>query len=267
MMHHSESIPSMYPNLRGFTLVEMAVVLVIVGLMLGGLFIPLSAQLDMRNYNDTNKKLDDIKQALIGYAMINGRLPCPATNTSNGIESPVGGGVCTTPDASNKVYLGYLPAATLGIYPQDSSGFAVDGWGGNSINRIRYAVSMTTVGVTTNPFTTTSGMKNAGIANFNGNYIYVCNTQPSGAGPYANCTGSSAQTSSAAFVVYSVGKNAATGGTSGDEAVNPNPNLDNASNRDPVFVSHTADAAFDDMMVWATTSELISKLVAAGQLP
>ncbi len=251
---------------RGFTLVELAVVLVIFGLMLGGLFIPLSAHIQMRNYSDTDKKLDEIKQALIGYAMINGRLPCPATSSSNGLEDG-SGGVCTTPDASNKVYIGYLPAATLGIYPQDGSGYAVDAWGGNAINRIRYAVSMVTINAVTNPFTAVNGMKSAGVSNFNGNYLYVCSSQPSGSGPYSNCSGSTTMTSSAAFVVYSVGKNAATGGTSGDEAVNPNPNLDNASNKDPVFVSHNPDADFDDAMAWATTSELISKLVTAGQLP
>ncbi|MCF8184500.1 MAG: hypothetical protein K9J43_05940, partial [Polynucleobacter sp.] len=46
--------------------------------------------------------------ALLGYAAINGRLPCPATAASNGAESPIGGGVCTNP------YNGFLPAATLG---------------------------------------------------------------------------------------------------------------------------------------------------------
>jgi prepilin-type N-terminal cleavage/methylation domain-containing protein len=252
------------PN--GFTLVEIAVVLVIFGLMLGGLFIPLSAQIEMRNYNDTAKKLEDIKEALIGYAMINGRLPCPATTSSNGLEDG-SGGVCTTPDANNQVYIGFLPAATLGIYPQDGSGYAVDAWGSNSINRIRYAVSKATVNSVTNPFTTTNGIKSAGISYFNGSYIYVCNSKPSGSGPYSSCTSSTTLASNVVFVVYSVGKNAATGGASGDESVNPNPNLDDASNKDRVFVSHNPDADFDDAMVWATSSELISKLVTAGQLP
>ena len=63
---------------RGFTLIEMAIVLMIVGLLLGGMLVPLSAQMDQRNISDTQKSLSEIKEALIGYAMANGRLPCPA---------------------------------------------------------------------------------------------------------------------------------------------------------------------------------------------
>ncbi|HLD09715.1 MAG TPA: prepilin-type N-terminal cleavage/methylation domain-containing protein, partial [Methylophilaceae bacterium] len=55
---------------NGFTLVEMAVVLVIVGLLLAGLLMPLSAQLDQRNTTDTQKALAEIQQALIGYAIV-----------------------------------------------------------------------------------------------------------------------------------------------------------------------------------------------------
>ena len=72
---------------NGFTLLEMAIVLMIVGLLLGGMLVPLTAQMDQRNFTETRKSLDDIQQALIGYAIINGRLPCPASSTSNGVES------------------------------------------------------------------------------------------------------------------------------------------------------------------------------------
>lgn len=251
---------------RGFTLVEMAVVLVIVGLMLGGLLVPLSAQMDMRGQSETNKKLDEIKDILIGYAMINGRLPCPAPlSSTDGLEDTAP--ACTnTKDAGGTVAIGYLPAATLGIYPQDNSHLALDGWGGNSANRIRYAVALPSpVKATTPPFTTQNGIRTEGIDYFNGNYIYICSSAPSGAAPFSTCT--TKLTSNAAFVVYSVGKNAATGGISADEAVNPNPNSPDTNNNDPVFVSHSPSSDFDDSMVWATTSELISKLVSAGQLP
>ena len=70
----------------------MAMVLMIVGLLLGGMLVPLSAQMDQRNVSDTQKTLSDIKEALIGYAIANGRFPCPASSTSNGVESFVSGG-------------------------------------------------------------------------------------------------------------------------------------------------------------------------------
>ncbi len=120
---------------RGFSLVEMAVVVVIVGLLLGGLTIPLTAQLDLQRARETRASLQQIQEALLGFAQSTGRLPCPATAASNGIESPVGGGNCIT-------QLGYLPAATLGIRPTDSNSFAIDGWN----SRIMYAVAQNSAG-------------------------------------------------------------------------------------------------------------------------
>lgn len=67
---------------HGFTLVELTVVLIIVGLLLSGLLLPLSAQQDIRNLANAEKQLADIKDALTGYAIINGRLPCPMDDTA-----------------------------------------------------------------------------------------------------------------------------------------------------------------------------------------
>lgn len=72
------------PN--GFTLVEIAVVLVIVGLLVGGLLIPLSVQWDQNRINITQQRLEEIKKALLGFLVVNNRLPCPDLN-ENGLES------------------------------------------------------------------------------------------------------------------------------------------------------------------------------------
>lgn len=104
-------------NFLGFTLVEMAVVLVIVGLMLGGFLMPLSAQIDQRNFSETQKSLSDIKDALMGYAMSHPAtdghpyLPCPDTD-GDGAENRTAG-VCTNT-------YGDLPWADLGLYGKDS---------------------------------------------------------------------------------------------------------------------------------------------------
>ena len=57
---------------RGFSLVELAIVLLIVGLLLSSLMPPLSAQLDQRNYNATQQQIDEIRDAMIGFAVVNG---------------------------------------------------------------------------------------------------------------------------------------------------------------------------------------------------
>lgn len=107
---------------HGFTLIEMAIVLVIVGLLVAGLLLPLSAQIDQRNYNETQRELQDIRDALIGFALSNaatdGRpyLPCPDTN-GDGFEDRVGN-ACVNPP------VGGLPWATLGLARQDRWGSA-----------------------------------------------------------------------------------------------------------------------------------------------
>ena len=123
----------------GFTLVEMAIVLVIIGLLLGGMLMPLSAQMDQRRNSETQKALDEINQALIGFAVANGRFPRPATSATNGAER--------TTCATEAECAGFIPWATLGVSKLDS-------WG----KIIRYSVTLAFAGDVsgTTPFTLTS---------------------------------------------------------------------------------------------------------------
>src|SRR5262245_33027123 len=105
---------------RGFTLTELAVVMAIVAFLLGGLMYTLAAQTEQRNFEETRRRLDLARELLLGFAIVNGRLPCPATSTSNGIEAPAGGGACTgyLPDAPEPTgTTGFLPAVTIGFNP------------------------------------------------------------------------------------------------------------------------------------------------------
>lgn len=201
---------------RGFTLVELAIVMFIVSLLLGGMLLPLSAQQDVRAFGDTQKVLAEARDALLGYAMANDRLPCPASSTSNGVEDPVGGGTCNHP------HDGYFPAATLGLSPVDSNGYLVDGWGSDAYNRVRYAVST----ANTNALTTSSGMKNTGITVVAPD-LQVCSTGVSmanaGNATTAACASGKALATDAVAVIYSLGKNAGSAGAGTEETHNPNP--------------------------------------------
>lgn len=243
----------------GFTLVEMAIVLVIIGLLLGGLLMPLSAQVEQQRIAETQKYLEQAKEALIGFAAANGRLPCPASATSNGVESPAGGGVCTNP------YDGFLPAATLGLTPTDSLGYAADAWGGPQ-NRIHYAVTR----ANSSAFTTGGGMQATGMGTLTPD-LRVCSSAATiTATQCSNPETTNVLTTNAVAVIYSVGKNAASGGTGADESANPNPN---SANNDPVFVSRPPSASgapggeFDDIVAWLSPNILYSRLIAAQRLP
>lgn len=243
---------------RGFTLVELAIVMFIVSLLLGGMLLPLSAQQDVRAYGDTQKVLSDARDALLGYAMANDRLPCPASSTSNGVEDPVGGGTCNHP------HDGYFPAATLGLSPVDASGYLVDGWGSDAYNRIRYA----TTSANTSAFTTSSGMKNTGITVLAPD-LQVCSTgvgmSNAGNPATAACAAGTALASDAVAVIYSLGKNAGSAGAGTEETHNPNPLSTTAADR--AFVSAPQSSSIDDQMVWLSKSTLFNRLVAAGRLP
>jgi prepilin-type N-terminal cleavage/methylation domain-containing protein len=104
----------------GFTLAEMAIVLVIVGLLLTSVLSTVSTQLEARNIAETQTRLNLIKDALTGFAQANGRLPCAADGTlatgavGAGLEA-VNGNVCWTPGTKYAV----LPWATLGVPETD----------------------------------------------------------------------------------------------------------------------------------------------------
>jgi len=233
-----------------FTLVEMAIVLALIGLILGTGLTLLSAQQEQRKVEETNALLSDAREALIGFAIARGRLPCPASSTSNGVEDPNTGGFCNHP------YDGFLPSVTLGLPGVDANGYLMDAWRLPQ-NRIRYAVTTDH----SNAATTTDGIKSV-MPTFSPDL----NACASATGITATTCGTATTLSSnAVAVIYSLGKNAPTGGTSVNEAAN--------LNGDPVFVSHAlatvdeTDGYFDDQVIWLSPNILFNRMVQAGRLP
>lgn len=111
----------------GFSLVELAMVLLIVSILMAGILMPLSIQRDVRGYADTKRTMDDIREALIGFALANGRLPCPASQsvadgTAGAGTELLSGNVCTS-------YTGVIPWVTLSVPETDE-------WGGRFTYRV-----------------------------------------------------------------------------------------------------------------------------------
>jgi type II secretory pathway pseudopilin PulG len=281
---------------RGFTLVELAVVFTIVVLLLGSLMYTLSAQTEQRTQDDTRRRLEQARELVLSFAVVNGRLPCPArsANTTAAPLSVAGDEVRNAAEqcsgdtgagaiedyyagtAAGGVTLGLLPARTIGFQQVDAAGFAVDAWG----NRIRYAVAKTKTNcvpatapaVLLDPhFVSAGNMKNNGVA-CQSNDLLICK---SGTGITATTCGVTVPaganqlmtTSLIAAIIFSTGKNGAlfAAGAGVDEQAN--------LNGDAVFVFHPrtdssfGNGEFDDQFTWITVGELYGRLIAAGVLP
>jgi prepilin-type N-terminal cleavage/methylation domain-containing protein len=263
---------------HGFSLIELAIVLVVITILLTTLGLPIAAQVEQRRREETIRQLELVREAINGFAMTKGRLPCPARIVDNGQESLKANNEVS---GECEVYRGYVPAATLGVAPVDSNGFSIDAWGGNA-NRIVYAVrNLTTVAggacsavAVERPLTKKDGMRQAGMGCLAAydkdapgkSLMTICAKTPNATQPF--CSASSLAVN-APFVIISLGKNAAVGGQVGsDEAWNAGNAGDGT-----VFVSRTPSSAgspggeFDDIVMWGSLNTLFARMVQAGQLP
>lgn len=230
---------------RGFTLTEMAIVLLIVALLIGGIMFPLSAQQDIRARQETEKKLEEIRNALTGFAATHSRLPRPAISAVDGTEA----GLC----ADDAACTGFIPWAALGVD-------RVDGWG----KLIRYSVTPAfanaAITLTTVANRTVQTRDGAGAAVYLAGQA-ACNTT----------------TQCVPAVVFSHGKErwgtTSTGAALPDgSATNADEDTNNAGPTNYFSRLSTSDTAagggeFDDIVAWVPITVLFNRMIAAGKLP
>lgn len=235
-------------RIGGFTLVEMAIVLVIVALLLGTGLTLLSAQQEQQRIDETKALLSDAREALIGYALssiattdLRPYLPCPDKTTAAGAGTANDGvedrtaGACVAQE-------GNLPWVTLGLTPP------IDPWS----DRLRYAVTATFSNSVNGMQLTFTGNLNVNDAASGGNSLAlnvpaiilshcqnglgaintagISNPAPSGADELANTDGSP-------FVSHALAPTGAAGGE------------------------------FDDQVTWLSPNILFNRMVQAGKLP
>ena len=242
---------------QGFSLVEMAVVLVIIGLLLGGLLVPLSAQMEQERRSRTISLLDEVKEAMLGFAVANDRLPCPAIPASAGVEAPLGGGICTN-------QFGFVPVVTLGLAGEtNADGLLLDAWG----NPLRYSVTRTGGSFA---FTTFNSISFASSPD-----LVVCDAASASG---ASCSTGMTLVSNAPAVLYSMGKDGASPAGSATQTENAEANLGGgpmglnyrvSSNRVFTHAPYREDTGnqFDDLVTWISSSILYNRMVKAGVLP
>lgn len=230
----------------GFTLVEMAVVLMIVALILGGLFVPISEQIDQRNRAETEKRLEEIKESLMGYALSHGYFPCPAKSAFDGAEDRDG----TTCKDGKRV--GHLPWAELGVAN-------LDGWDRGFRYSVVLAYANSSTKISLNPLTPRD--ITIKTRDRSGNIVNLSNLKEI---PVA---------------VASMGRNgfwgydvngvqlADSSETNVDEDVNGNGDGTVFWSRTTALNATVTGGEFDDLVAWISPNVYINRMVSAGQLP
>jgi type II secretory pathway pseudopilin PulG len=120
----------------GFTFVELAIALVIIGLLIAGMIGPLETRMEATERQKTQESLEEIKEALYGFAVTHGRLPCPdcSTNAAGCNDGAEDRKTITPPSGIGTALfcvtdVGNLPWQELGISGQDV-------WGRNFLYRM-----------------------------------------------------------------------------------------------------------------------------------
>ena len=257
----------------GFTLIELAIVLAIVGVLLGGLLAPLRTQIDAAKIREAERMLEEIRYALAGHAIIRGALPCPDV-VSDGID---GEAPATCVGAALE---GILPYRTLGVQRADP-------WG--RLFRYRVTQEFTKRALTGQP----PGPDRLDITDAGDISVLTRGDDPGTAGPVEikHQSVATALTHSAPAAVLSSGPNGLGGfdavagttlappvGGAGDEIENADGDATfvsrtysrggtNCDDADETSVPPPPSCEFDDLVSWISTPVLMARLVEARVLP
>jgi prepilin-type N-terminal cleavage/methylation domain-containing protein len=258
---------NMKPGQSGFTLVEIAIVLLIVTILLGYSVAMFPVQQELKQYRHVQAEMDSVIGHLVAFAQVNGRLPCPDTstdsdfsgNTVDGEEDRVGTNDC-------EAYFGFLPGRTLGLNGKyNAAGMMVDPWGSG----YGYAVSNNDFSGDGNfDLVTPNGIRDEGISNVIPD-LFICDDSAT-IGDDLNCTGVTGNevvgaNGEVAAVIISLGKDSNIPATSNIQA----ENLDNFHDGtlDKVYIFSPRRDDYDDVVRWLSTNLLFSKMIEADQLP
>jgi len=233
---------------RGFSLVELSIVLIIVGLLVGTAATPISSSIKQARFKRTVAQLNNIHEVLTGHLIATGRLPCPLRFNAVQPDDATTTSPCLTQH-------GALPATALGLVGARSPGGGLlDEWGREYL----YAVSLADhqqLGELKAPDWLTTGEPAAiGAENLSAD-LQLCRSVAAN-----NCAAKNLIANQIVWVVHSRGENDNADGLESENADN-----------DKVFTisgySSNQQQPFDDQLIWASRSELVYWLLKANWLP
>ena len=222
--------------MEGLSLIEVAIALAVSALLLGGLMVPLAAQIDRFRLRETEAALHQALEALTGYAVSHGnRLPCPDIDGDGAEDFP------GSPTAPCRGIEGDLPRATLGIT-------GTDGWG--RLLRYRGNDALTGPGGMPRPPNTRGGLR-----------IVDARTAE-------RLTVSDPEAPAA--IIFSCGANGRPDGENDGTGGSP-VGCTNPIRPDPGYAravpGRAGTGSFDDVVVWMSKNVLLGRLVRAGTWP
>lgn len=260
---------------QGFSLIELAIVLVIVTLLVGGLAMPLAAQIQASRIAETRKIMEEARESIIGYTMThfcqcvysglgNSGVPTAASTCAGGCQSPNPSPHFTT------LQRHYLPCpdtdfdgienrtagtcdSSQGLFPFVELGTGnQDAWG----NHLHYSVTPEYANMVVG-----FGLTNPSPAD-----KQICNTNGCGVGTLV--------ASAIPAVLVSYGPNGWGARNVNSNTLSNPTSLDETENtdNDTFYVSriptdaNAAAGEFDDLVVWISTPTLIDR-VCLGRCP
>ena len=251
----------------GFTLVEIAIVLLIVTILLGYSVAMFPLQQELKQYRHVQAEMDSVIGHLIAFAQVNGRLPCPDTSTDSDLSgNTVDGGEDRIGLNACEAYFGFLPGRTLGLNGRyNAAGVMIDPWDSG----YRYAISNIDFSGDGNfDLVTPNGIRDEGISNVMPD-LFICDDSDE-TGVDIDCTTVTGDevvgtNGAVAAVVISLGKDFNDPATSNIQA----ENIDNfhVGTQDKVYIFSPRRDDYDDVVRWLSTNLLFSKMIEADQLP
>ena len=241
-------------KIAGFTLIEMAIVLIVVGLILGGVISTVGVQRQQLKRDETRQLLEVAREALIGFALTNGRLPCPDID-NDGIENPANPAAGESCDANE----GALPHVDIGVSANDT-------WGNRFVYRVRGTGNLSMADAA--PALDGAGDPRAPGIGDNASFAMddvgniVINDNDEAA------AGVSVLANEIPAIILSYAENggsqiACGGGLSAREL----ENCDGDVNFVDSFYSNVTGQEYDDLVVWVPLTVLKSRMVEAALLP
>lgn len=148
-MRHTVNTKTEFDNARGYTLVEVAIVIMIVGILLAPALSLYNRWMDRQEVEETELSISRVETSIANFLSMYGRYPCPAamdaqpgdvdygyedcTATAPGVRTAVSFNTALASAGNQSILIGSLPFRKLNLQEQNS----YDAYG----NRFSYAVT------------------------------------------------------------------------------------------------------------------------------